>query len=183
MMADSLAAPPGALSAAQIRELLHRDPPLAEGLDDAELQVQPNGLDVRLDSIWLPEEAGRLGQQERSIPVRRDLPFDAAGWLHLSAGAYVVRLCETVHLPLDLMALGFARSSLLRAGCGLLNAVWDAGYQGRSEALMVVFNPAGFQIQRGARIAQLVFFRLAWPTVSYRGAYQGENPEEGGAGS
>ena len=33
------------------------------------------------------------------------------------------------------MALGFARSSLLRSGCGIQNAVWDAGYHGRSEAL------------------------------------------------
>src|SRR5439155_26514719 len=151
------------------------DPPLASGLADPALQVQPNGLDVRLDRLWLPEAAGRLGREERSIPPRREVPFEPSGWVHLPADAYVFRLCETVHLPPDLMALGFARSSLLRAGCGLLNAVWDAGYRGRSEALLAVLNPAGFWVQQGARIVQLVFFRLAASTEGYQGAYQGEH--------
>jgi dUTP pyrophosphatase len=57
----------------------------------------------------------------------------------------------------------------------LLHAVWDAGYRGRSEALLTVWNPAGFDIQQGARIAQLVFLRLTRTTEGYRGAYQGEN--------
>jgi dUTP pyrophosphatase len=162
------------LAAAEIRELLAGEPPLANGLDDPSVQVQPNGLDVRLDSVWLPSEAGRLGREERIIPARRELPFDEAGWLHLQPGAYVIRLSETVHLPLDLLALGFSRSSLLRAGCALLNAVWDAGYRGRSEALLGVFNPVGFDVQRGARVAQLVFIRLTRATDAYHGAYQGE---------
>jgi dUTP pyrophosphatase len=170
---------PGGLSAAltalEIRQLLAGDPPLASGLEDADVQVQPNGLDVRLGSVWLPRQAGRLGRVERLIPERGEQPFDARGWLHLPLGAYVVRLCETVHLPPDVMALGFARSSLLRAGCGIFNAVWDAGYHGRSEVLLVIMNPAGLTIERGARIAQLVFFRLAGPTHAYRGVYQGEN--------
>ncbi len=177
-MATDPGRPPGALNAAEIRALLICEPPLVSGLADVELQVQPNGLDVRLESAWLPEAAGRLGVDEREIPPRRELPFDTDGWLHLPAGAYVVRLCETVDLPTDLMALGFARSSLLRSGCGILNAVWDAGYHGRSEALLAVMNPAGFRVQRGARIAQLVFFRLATATEAYRGVYQGEGDEE-----
>ncbi|HET8646693.1 MAG TPA: deoxyuridine 5'-triphosphate nucleotidohydrolase [Vicinamibacteria bacterium] len=167
--------PPGALPAAEIRALLLADPPLASGLADADLQVQPNGLDVRLESVWLPESAGLMGAAERAIPERRELAFDGDGWLHLPPGGYVVRLCETVNLPPDLLALGFARSSLLRSGCGILNAVWDAGYHGRSEALLAVMNPHGFRVQRGARIAQLVFFRLPSATAPYRGAYHREN--------
>lgn len=165
---------PGALTATGIRALLSNDPPLASGLADPELQVQPNGLDVRLESAWLPVAAGRLGVVEREIPSRRELPFDSADWLHLPPGAYVIRLCETVSLPTDVMALGFARSSLLRSGCGILNAVWDAGYHGRSEALLAVMNPEGFCVQRGARILQLVFFRLPAETEPYGGVYQGE---------
>ena len=167
--------PSGALPAAEIRALLAAKPPLATGLADVELQLQPNGLDTRLESLWLPAGAGRLGQTEREIPGRRAVEFDASGWVHLPPGGYVFRLCETVNLPPDLMALGFARSSLLRSGCGILNAVWDAGYHGRSEALLAVMNPAGFRVERGARVLQLVFFRLPAETEGYRGAYQGEN--------
>jgi dUTP pyrophosphatase len=167
--------PAGVLAAAEIRRLLADEPPLASGLGDPSAQVQPNGLDVRLESLWLPNEAGRLGREERVIPARREVPFDEAGWLHLQPGAYVIRFSETVYLPLDLMAFGFPRSSLLRAGCALLHAVWDAGYRGRSEALLTVWNPAGFDIQQGARIAQLVFLRLTRTTEGYRGAFQGES--------
>jgi dUTP pyrophosphatase len=166
---------PGVLTGAEIRGLLSGAPPLVSGLADADLQVQPHGLDVRLESVWRPTAAGRIGLTAREIPPREGLPFESDGWQTLPAGGYVVRLCETVCLPKDVMALGFARSSLLRAGCGLQTAVWDAGYHGRSEALLVVANPAGLRVERGARIAQLVFFRLAAPTVGYSGAFQGEH--------
>ena len=54
--------------------------------------------------------------------------------------------------------------------------VWDAGYSGRSQALMVVHNPHGFRVQKGARLVQLVFFPLDDPTgPGYQGRYQGEN--------
>jgi dUTP pyrophosphatase len=176
-MAEAATHLPGAvLPAAAIRALLGAEPPLASDLDDPGQQVQPNGLDLRLASLWLPRGTGRLGRVERELPARQAVPFDQEDWVHLPPGAYVAQLCETLNLPVDLMALGYARSSLLRAGSALLNAVWDAGYSGRSEVLLVVFNPLGARLQRGARIVQLVFFRLTAPTEGYRGAYQGENP-------
>jgi dUTP pyrophosphatase len=54
--------------------------------------------------------------------------------------------------------------------------VWDAGYRGRSQALLVVFNELGYRVQRGARLMQLVFFRLAGPvSEGYQGRFLGEN--------
>jgi dUTP pyrophosphatase len=73
------------------------------------------------------------------------------------------------------MALAMPRSSLLRCGVTVHTAVWDAGYSGRSQSLMVVYNPRGFRLQRNARIVQLVFFRLTQETEGYQGIYQGEN--------
>jgi dUTP pyrophosphatase len=86
-----------------------------------------------------------------------------------------VRFNETVHLPAWLMAYARPRSSLLRSGVALHTAVWDAGYSGRGVALMVVYHPAGFSIERDARICQLVFHALTSATrEGYRGAYQHE---------
>mgnify|MGYP000103041915 CR=1 FL=1 len=62
-----------------------------------------------------------------------------------------------------------------RCGVTIHTAVWDAGYSGRSEALLVVYNPAGFRVRRGARVLQLVFLGLDAPTLPYDGRYQGEN--------
>jgi dUTP pyrophosphatase len=73
------------------------------------------------------------------------------------------------------MALARPRSSLLRCGVTIETAVWDAGYSGRSQALLVVHNPSGFHLQKNARVLQLVFFRLTGETEGYQGKYQREN--------
>jgi dUTP pyrophosphatase len=82
---------------------------------------------------------------------------------------------EIVHLPKDIMALGRPRSSLLRCGVSVGTAVWDAGYEGRSQSLLVVHHPQGFRVQKNARIIQLVFLTLTGESAGYTGVYQGEN--------
>lgn len=143
----------------------------------SEQQVQPNGIDLSLDTAWQLAEAGRLGvsDTDRHHPRREPVAFDAAGWLELQPGSYVVRYAEWVALPRDCAGLTFPRSSLLRMGVHVPTAVWDAGYTGRGEALLVVANPHGSRLQRGARIAQLVVFRLTRRTAGYTGRYQ-ESP-------
>ena len=139
---------------------------------------QPNGVDLSLDALWRFGGAGALGQAnaDRRLPERQDLTFDAEGWIWLEAGAYGLRYAESVDLPADCGGLCFPRSSLLRMGLHVPTAVWDAGYGGRGEGLLLVVNPRGVQLQRGARIAQLVLFRLTEAAaVGYRGQYQNEN--------
>jgi dUTP pyrophosphatase len=81
------------------------------------------------------------------------------------------------------MALGRPRSSLCRIGATLGTAVWDAGYRGRSTALLFVANPAGLRLERAARVLQLVFFTLDAATArGYDGAYQDENLGVEGSG-
>ena len=69
-----------------------------------------------------------------------------------------------------------SRSSLLRMGAAVQTALWDPGYKGRSEALLVVSNSHGLTLQRDARVAQLVFIRIERADGEvYGGRYQGEN--------
>jgi dUTP pyrophosphatase len=58
--------------------------------------------------------------------------------------------------------LSNSQVELLRCGVTVNTAVWDAGYSGRSESLLVVYQPEGFDLQKNARIVQLVFFQLIW---------------------
>src|SRR5690606_27582530 len=97
------------------------------------------------------------------------------GLVHLQPGPYIARLNETVALPLSIMALAKPRSSLLRCGVAVHNAVWDAGYAGQSQVMIVVYNPQGFTLAKDARIVQMVFMTLdAMTDAPYSGAYQGE---------
>jgi dUTP diphosphatase len=137
--------------------------------------LQPNGIDLTLDAVWLFEAPGVLGTADRGLPSRTYLEGDAAGWLSLDAATYGIRYGEVVQMPPDCGGLCFPRSSLLRMGCFVPTAVWDAGYRGRGEGLLVVANPHGIRLQRGARIAQLVLFTLSAATAGYSGRYQDEN--------
>jgi dUTP pyrophosphatase len=144
---------------------------------DEQTHVQPNGIDLSLDAVWRFTGAGSLGRatEDRQLAPRHELDFDALGWVDLAPGAYGVRYLESVALPIDCGGLCFPRSSLLRMGLHVPTAVWDAGYAGRGEGLLVVSNPHGVRLQRGSRIVQLVLFRLTEAASSgYAGRYQNE---------
>ena len=165
------------LSRQDIQRLLNQDPPLIEGCVDLEAQLQANGFDLTLREVALPQSAGRIAvaNSQRVVSELAPLVFDGLDYMELVPGAYIVTYNEVVHLPNNIMALARTRSSLLRCGVTIGTAVWDAGYSGRSQSLMVVYNPRGFRLQKNARIIQLVFFKLTGKTEGYQGAYQGEN--------
>ena len=165
------------LSKQDIHRLLQKKPPLIEGCINLEEQVQPNGVDLTLREVALLQSSGRIAVEDsqRQVSDLAPLVFDGLGFIDLVPGAYIITYNEIVHLPKNIMALARPRSSLLRCGVTVNTAVWDAGYSGRSQSLMVVYNPQGFRLQRNARIAQLVFLRLSQKTEGYQGAYQREN--------
>lgn len=165
------------LSGQKIRHLIQQQPPLISNYVNLEDQLQPNGFDMTLKDVALVQSGGQIGisNTQRIISGLCPLVYDGTNFLDLVAGAYVITFNEIVNLPKNIMALGAPRSSLLRCGVTVHMAVWDAGYSGRSQSLMIVYNPQSFRLQRNARIAQLVFFELADNTEGYHGAYQGEN--------
>ncbi len=168
----------GALGREDLLERIHGEPPLITDFVSIEDQLQPNGFDLSLAEVGRFVGGGAIGRASasRTLPQVRPLPFDDRGWLNLAAGSYPIVFNEIVTLPNELMALGRPRSSLCRAGATIVTAVWDAGYTGRSTALLVVENPDGFRVERDARLMQLVFFTLNVATAhGYDGAYQGEN--------
>ena len=175
--ADDLGPTGSVISASGIVALLDQDPPLIAPVSSRADQVQPNGFDLTLESVWRTEGSGAIGvsNADRMIPARAPVAATDDGWFVLDPGTYVIRFQEVVALPLDVMAFGRPRSSLLRCGAAIHTAVWDAGYHGRSEALLVVYETDGIRLAVGARVLQLVFVRLESATHAYAGSYQGEN--------
>ena len=165
------------LSGRDIQHLLNHDPPLVEGWSDLEAQLQTNGFDLTLREVALPQSAGNIAvlNSQRAVSALSPLMFDGLDNIELIPGSYIITYNEIVHLPRNIIALATPRSSLLRCGVTVGTAVWDAGYSGRSQSLLVVFNPRGIRLQRNARIIQLVFFELSGETEGYKGVYQGEN--------
>jgi len=55
-------------------------------------------------------------------------------------------------------------------------ALWDSGYEGISESLLLVHNPLGVDSHKDARVVQLVFLKDSQRVMKgYRGRYYREN--------
>jgi len=151
---------------------------LVESMIDAKTQTQMCGMELTLQKIERFTSAGAVAfdNQERMLPQTEPMDFDPSGWIALSAGAYLVTFNEIVNIPRDAAALARARSTLLRCGASLETALWDPGYRGRSQSLLVVYNPHGLRLKKNARLMQLIFMRLGKESEKvYAGKYQGEN--------
>ncbi len=175
-MTGQRALPPGILDRASLQQMLDGSPPLVEGMPDPDAQLQPNGIDLTVRSVAWLASPGQMGatDEDRVLAKADDLQFETDGYLFLASGPYLVTYNEVLHLPLDVVALTWPRSSLLRSGVTVHTGVGDAGYEGRYQTLLSVLNPRGFRLARNARLVQVVFCRLAQPvSQGYRGIYQG----------
>jgi dUTP pyrophosphatase len=136
-------------------------------------QVQPNGVDLTVESVFEQMGTGRIDRDGKSIGERRELdPSADNDTYRLSPGGYIARYGETISIPEGHVGFVLPRSSLMRNSAMLHTAVWDAGYTGRGEGLLEVDHE--LELQQDARIAQIVLSR-AEHDGSYEGSYQGEN--------
>jgi len=161
-----------------LRKLLKRDPPLVQGLIDIDVQVQPCGIDLTVKTVASFDTAGTINfnNERRIISSTTTLPFNESKMIDLPAGSYLITYNESVHIPNNLIALGFPRSSLLRCGVDVHTALWDAGYSGRSQSMLTVNNPHGFILHQNARVLQLIFISLDESVhEGYNGIFQREN--------
>ena len=164
-----------ALGDALLRSLIERGLAI-QGLIAPELQIQPAGVELTLAKIFRLKGAGcvDLTNERRRVPEGEEIPFNEGGYVDLGPGAYRVLFNEIVRVPPDCIAIGLPRSTLIRSGATVLTALWDPGYVGRSQALLVVFNEHGIRLYKNARLLQLVFIKVEGCTRTYSGAYQGE---------
>lgn len=140
-------------------------------------QRQPAGIDVTLKEVKKFDSAGKIDfdNSSRKISDTSTMEYENEE-VHLKPGSYKVVFNEYVKIPADAAAICLPRSSILRCGADLNCALWDPGYEGRSEALLVVYNEHGIVLKRNAKIGQLVFIRLSEQAKSlYEGQYKGEN--------
>lgn len=145
----------------------------------SEMSLQPAGVDLSVDKIFTFTGPGKLDydNSERMLSEVKEVPFDEE--VFLPPGVYKIRYREMVRIPKDAVGLCFPRSSLLRCGATVSCGVWDPGYEGKGESLLMVQNPSGLILKRGARVVQLILIKMEGEG-QYKGAYQGENIGERG---
>ncbi len=166
------------LNKKEVKQLI-KEKDLVEEYINLDKQLTPNGFDLTVSKVFEFDSAGALdfSNSQRVVPQGKELmpkkrnQEDKYGWWELSPGAYKVRTNEVVNLPNNLAALGFSRTSLLRMGALTQNGIWDAGFKGRGEFILVVSNPQGINIKQNARLVQLMFMGVD-KTEEYQGIYK-----------
>jgi dUTP pyrophosphatase len=160
----------------EINELMKNG--LVENMVDANVQIQPDGIDLTMGYVLIPWEKGFIDfdNSKRHVSGLHRLPSPDDNIYHLSANkSYIIKLRENINLPKNIAALIKSRSSLIRSGAYIESAVWDSGYSGSGQVMLHVINPYGLDLTTDARICQMVFFKIDGETEEYSGIYQGEH--------
>jgi dUTP pyrophosphatase len=145
---------------------------------DNDKQEQMSGVDLTVNKIEKFIGPGTIDfdNAARMLPTTELVTdFSADPSKLLSEGNYLITFNETVSIPDDCMGFAVPRSTLLRMGATMETAFWDAGYTGKSKALLVVYNTHGILVHENAKLAQIAFIKIGKKAEKlYRGAYQNE---------
>lgn len=170
-----------------ILELIKLEEKLIEDLGERELQNPEGvGLDLRLGALFQIVDGGAYIKvdSEKVLGKRKGVKTkDIAVYVKgskkqkeviIKPGEYfLAQTVETINTPKDLMPLVFPRTSLFRAGLLLLNSKTDPGYKGKLIMGLTNLSPFPVKLQMGARICNVVFFKIDGKTYKYRGQHQG----------
>lgn len=129
------------------------------------------GYDLRINRIYRLKSGGFIGVKDRKTPDVEELAFEK---YTLKPDEYVlIETVEKVNMPSDVAARILPRSSLFRCGCSLITALVDPGYRGVLIMGLKNLSEFDFVVERGARVAQIVFEDVCGGTKAYDGRYQG----------
>ncbi len=166
------------LNREQLKQLIEEEN-LIQDYIHLDTQLTPQGFDLTVQEIHRFEGSGKLdfSNSEREIPDSTPIEpekkneDDDYAWWNLEPGTYKVVMNETVDIPNDLVGYAFPRSSLLRMGITIENAVWDSGFTGTGSFKLSVDNEDGVEIKENARLNQIVFEEMQETEEGYRGKY------------
>ncbi|HEY6431907.1 MAG TPA: hypothetical protein VIZ17_07970 [Acetobacteraceae bacterium] len=155
----------------EINALLKQAPPLATNVsvDDfigPKSPVQAASLDLTIGDIFLPG----VGKDELG-----DITSPRTSYMLLEGQTAVVRTKEVLHMPHDLIAIGFPPASLSVRGLLMTSpGQVDPGYNGPLHLTVINMSKDPFRLPQGERIMRLIFMKLnAKPQATYDVRHRG----------
>ena len=162
------------ISAKKVLEL-NKKYKLIENLSEREWTPEGVGIDVRVGEVYKIEGEGFLGVVTRKTPKVKKIADIKEGdkRITLKPGDFVlVKTIEKVNVPAEkivieeskepayLMLDVYPRSTLQRCGIYFMGTKTDPGYYGELTFALVNVGNSSFELELGARIANLVFKRV-----------------------
>ena len=131
--------------------------------------VQPSGIDLELDKIYVQTSGGSLIDNEKNLPEIKELEGDI--YTLKPHTAYLASIKRKIKIPKGYTMLYLPRSTLLRSFVSVQTAVGDQGFYGTLMFMVYNHGEYDFKIKSGDRIAQAVVYPVEG-SGEYNGSYQ-----------
>ena len=136
---------------------------------DFEDLIQPSGIDLELDKIFIQKGPGSLIDNEKNLPETEEL--DGPIYTLEPNTSYLASIKRKIKIPKGYSMLYNPRSTLLRSFVSVETAVGDPGFYGTLTFLIINHGKYPYKIKKGDRIAQGVVFKVIG-SGEYNGSYQ-----------
>ena len=129
------------------------------------------GVDIRAGSFYRIKSGACLGIGRRELPEVEPIRLNI---VTIEPGEYIlVETLEKVNMPENLCARMLPRSTLQRSGVYLFTALIDPGFNGTLTFGLKNLSKFPFKLEKGSRIAQIIFEEVRGNSKRYDGRYQG----------
>ncbi len=131
--------------------------------------IQPSGIDLRLDEVFIQKSAGSLIDNQKNLPQLEKL--EPPIYTLKPKTAYSVTIKPKIKIPKGYSMLYLPRSTINRSFISVHTAVGDPGFYGTLQFLLYNYGDFDYKIKQGERIAQAVMFEVTG-SGEYNGTYQ-----------
>ena len=131
--------------------------------------VQPSGIDLELDKIYVQKSEGSLIDNGKNLPDIEEVPGDV--YTLKPHTAYLASIKRKIKIPKGYTMLYLPRSTLLRSFISVQTAVGDPGFYGTLMFMIYNHGEFDFKVKSGDRIVQAVVYQVEG-SGEYNGSYQ-----------
>ncbi len=131
--------------------------------------IQPSGIDLRLDDVYIQKSAGSLIDNHKNLPLLEKL--ESPIYTLKPKTAYSVTVEPKMKIPKGYSMLYLPRSTINRSFISVHTAVGDPGFYGTLQFLLYNYGEFDYIIKQGERIVQAVVFEVTG-SGEYNGNYQ-----------
>jgi deoxycytidine triphosphate deaminase len=135
-----------------------------------EKRVQSTGVDLTVGELYKVKDKPTIADDDYYKGEREKVEPNDDGFYDLDRGKYIIVYNETIEIPDNHVGFVFPRSRLLRSKAHITTAMWDPGYRGKGEGLLICDD---IKIKENCGVAKMSFIE-ADPSGKYDGSHQEE---------
>lgn len=136
--------------------------------------IQPNAIDITIDTVYQPDPVGSfmLSEDSKQMIKQTEQYPDSDGYFVIPAHSFVDVMSDFfITVPPGMVATFIVRSSLNRNGIFITNGLYDQGFSNNCGLILHNRHSTPAKIKHQTRIGQLCFITAQDSGMLYEGSY------------